>query len=189
MPTLADTAYPRLRASPDEAELTDAFTPAPDELAFAIKRTRQPWPRLALLVMLKTFQRLGHFVQLDDVPPTIVAHVAAAAGLDNAVTEFDAYDAASSYRSRLMALVRDYVGVAAYGPPARKAATVAAIEASRGRDDLSDIVNAAIEELARRRFELPAFGTLLKIARMRSRLLSACRSARARASCSASEPE
>ena len=71
MPTLADTAYPRLRASPDEAELTDAFTPAPDELAFAIKRTRQPWPRLALLVMLKTFQRLGHFVQLDDVPPTM----------------------------------------------------------------------------------------------------------------------
>ena len=64
-----------------------------------------------------------------------------------------------------MALVRDYVGVAAYGPPARKAATVAAIEASRGRDDLADIVNAAIEELARRRFELPAFGTLLKIAR------------------------
>lgn len=165
MPTLADTAYPRLRASPDEAELTDAFTPAPDELAFAIKRTRQPWPRLALLVMLKTFQRLGHFVQLDDVPPTIVAHVAAAAGLDKAVTEFDAYDAASSYRSRLMALVRDYVGVAAYGPPARRAATVAAIEASRGRDDLADIVNAAIEELARRRFELPAFGTLLKIAR------------------------
>jgi len=40
-----------------------------------------------------------------------------------------------------------------------------AIEASRGRDDFADIVNAAIEELARRRFELPAFGTLLKIAR------------------------
>ena len=64
-----------------------------------------------------------------------------------------------------MTLVRDYVGVAAYGPLARKAATVAAIEASRGRDDTADIVNAAIEELARKRFELPAFGTLLKIAR------------------------
>lgn len=165
MPTLADTAYPRLRMSPDEAELSDAFTPTPDELAFAAKRTRQPGPRLALLVMLKTFQRVGHFVQPDDVPPVIVAHIAATAGLDHAVAEFDAYDAASSYRSRLMTLVRDYVGVAAYGPPARKAATVAAIEASRGRDDLADIVNAAIEELARRRFELPAFGTLLKIPR------------------------
>ena len=42
MPTLADTAYPRLRVSPDEAELSGAFTPTPDELAFAVKRTRQP---------------------------------------------------------------------------------------------------------------------------------------------------
>src|SRR5208337_3352866 len=161
MPTLADTAYPRLRVSPDGAELSDAFTPTPDELAFAVKRTRQPGPRLALLVMLKTFQRLGHFAQPDDVPPIIVAHIAAATALGDAVAEFDAYGTASSYRSRLMALVRDYVGVAAYGPPARKAATVAAIEVSRGRDDLADIVNAAIEELARRRFELPAFSTLV----------------------------
>ncbi len=165
MPTLADTAYPRLRVSPDGAELSDAFTPTPDELAFAVKRTRQPGPRLALLVMLKTFQQLGHFAQPDDVPPIIVAHIAAATALGDAVAEFDAYGTASSYRSRLMTLVRDYVGVAAYGPPARKAATVAAIEVSRGRDDLADIVNAAIEELARRRFELPAFSTLLKIAR------------------------
>ncbi len=165
MPTLADTAYPRLRVSPDGAELSDAFTPTPDELAFAVKRTRQPGPRLALLVMLKTFQQLGHFAQPDDVPPIIVAHIAAATALGDAVAEFDAYGTASSYRSRLMTLVRDYVGVAAYGLPARKAATVAAIEVSRGRDDLADIVNAAIEELARRRFELPAFSTLLKIAR------------------------
>jgi TnpA family transposase len=113
-------------------------------------------------VLLKTFQRLGYFVQLRDLPPVIVAQVAAAADLSHAVGGLDAYDAASSYRSRLMGLVRD---IAAYGPCARKAATTAAIEAARGRDDLTDIVNAAIEELARRCFELPAFGTLLKIAR------------------------
>ena len=165
MPTLADTAYPRLRTSPGDAELAGAFTPTAAELVFAAKRTRQPGPRLALLVMLKTFQRLGYFVQPGEVPSAIAAHIAAAAGLTSALGELGAYDAASSYRSRLMGLVREHVGVAAYGPPARKVATQAAIEASRGRDDLADIVNAAVEELARRRFELPAFGTLLKIAR------------------------
>ncbi len=51
-----------------------------------------------------------------------------------------------------MTPARDYVGVAADGLPARKAATVAVIEVSRGRDDWPDIPNAAIEELARRRF-------------------------------------
>jgi hypothetical protein len=39
------------------------------------------------------------------------------------------------------------------------------IEAARTRDDLADIVNAGIEELLRCRRELPAFGTLLKLAR------------------------
>lgn len=165
MPTLGDTVYPRLRADPDETELSDAFTPTPEELTFATKRTRQSGPRLTLLVMLKTFQRLGRFIQPDDVPTAITMHIAVAADLAPAVPEFDRYDTTSSYRSRLMALVRDYVGVTAYGPPARKAATTAAIDAARSRDDLADIINAAIEELARCRFELPSFSTLLKIAR------------------------
>ena len=60
MPVIADTAYPRLPAEPGPAEL-DAFTPDAAELAFAARRTRRPAPRLALLVLLKTFQRLGHF--------------------------------------------------------------------------------------------------------------------------------
>jgi hypothetical protein len=37
--------------------------------------------------MLKTFQRLGYFVQPDDVPPATTTHVAAAAGLGHAVGE------------------------------------------------------------------------------------------------------
>ena len=167
MTTIADTVYPRLRASPDGAELVEAFTPTSEEVAFAAGRTRRPGPRLTLLVMLKTFQRLGYFPRSADVSPAIVAHIAAALGLERepelGLATVDAR--ASSYRSRLMALVRGHLGVAAYGSPARKVAARTAIEASRGRDDLADIVNAAIEELVRRRFELPAFGTLLKIAR------------------------
>ena len=61
MPVIADTAYPRLPAEPTPAEL-ETFTPEPPELAFARQRTRQPGPRLALLVLLKTFQHLGRIV-------------------------------------------------------------------------------------------------------------------------------
>lgn len=49
MPVIADTAYPRLPAEPDTAEL-DAFTPGPAELAFARQKTRHPGPRLAHLI-------------------------------------------------------------------------------------------------------------------------------------------
>ena len=47
-----------------------------------------------------------------------------------------------------------------YGPPARKAFLRAMVEAARTKDDLADLINVALEELVRCRFELPAFGTL-----------------------------
>src|SRR4051812_44579546 len=93
MPLIRDTAYPRLAASPGAAEL-----------AFVTGRTRRAGPRLALLVLLKTFQHLGYFVLLRDVPAAIVDLLADSAGLADAGTLSD-YDN-STYRSRLMALVR-----------------------------------------------------------------------------------
>src|SRR5436190_1119369 len=41
---------------------------------FVHRRTRQPGPRLALLVLLKTFQRLGYFIPLGQVPTPVVEH-------------------------------------------------------------------------------------------------------------------
>ena len=53
----------------------------------------------------------------------------------------------------------------AYGPAAREAVVETCLQAARTRDDLPDLINMAIEELIRQRFELPAFSTLLRIAR------------------------
>jgi len=164
VPVTSDTAYPRLPAiEPGPGEL-ERFTPEAAELAFARQRTRQPGPRLALLVLLKAFQRLGYAIRLVDVPPALVAHVAATAGLAGAAPEIAGYDD-TSYRVRLLALVRGFIGVAGYDREARGMAARACVEAARTRDDLADIVNAGIEELLRRRRELPAFGTLLMLAR------------------------
>jgi hypothetical protein len=77
------------------------------------RRTRRPGPRLALLVLLKSFQRLGYFAKLADVPAAVVAHVAAAAGLDAVIHEVGGYDD-TTYRFRLSALVRGFLGVAGY---------------------------------------------------------------------------
>jgi len=163
VPVITDTTYPRLPADPGASEL-DAFTPDAAEFAFVRQRTRHPGPRLALLVLLKTFQRLGYFVRLADVPAAIIGHIAALASLDAAVHETGGYDD-TTYRVRLSALVRGFVGVAGYDRTARGLVVQACIEAARTRDDLADIVSAGIEELLHHRRELPAFGTLLKLAR------------------------
>ena len=58
MPVISDTAYPR-----------------------------QPGPRLALLVLLKAFQRLGYAVRLRDVPPAIHTVVGMTRALDSVTSD------------------------------------------------------------------------------------------------------
>ena len=163
MPLVSDTAYPRLEPAPSPAEVV-RFTPTLAEIAFVHRRTRQPGPRLALLVLLKTFQRLGYFIPLGQVPTPVVEHVAIhVPGLASPGAALAGYET-STYRSRLTGLVRDFVGVSAFGRRAHHVAQAASVEAAHACEDVADIINAAIEELVRQRFELPAFGTLVKLA-------------------------
>nr|MDP9474364.1 DUF4158 domain-containing protein [Actinomycetota bacterium] len=52
-----------------------------------------------------------------------------------------------------------------YGDGARRVAAEAVAEAARTMDDPADLVNVAIEELVKERFELPAFSALDRLAR------------------------
>jgi hypothetical protein len=64
-----------------------------------------------------------------------------------------------------MALVRLWTGVSAFDRNALKIVIQSCVEASRVREDLADIINIAIEELIRKRYELPGFTTLFRAAR------------------------
>jgi TnpA family transposase len=164
MPGLSDTAYPRLKPNPSAKELDEMYTPNLFEGSWVEQRTREPVPRIGLLVLLKTFQRLGYFVMLDEVPKPILQHIAQSAGYEAIPDGLGAYDA-SSVRRRHMALVRDYVGVSTWCEASQKIMADACRDAARTRDDLADIVNVALEELVRQRYELPAFNTILRAAR------------------------
>ena len=72
----SDTAYPLLKANPTGRELQELFTPNLFELGFAGQNTRQPIPRLGLLLLLKSFQKLGYFVRFAKIPLIIVRHIA-----------------------------------------------------------------------------------------------------------------
>jgi TnpA family transposase len=164
MISATDTAYPVLTASPTSSELSDVYTPDLFELKFAEERTREAGPRVALLVLLKAFRRLGYFVKLADVPLSIIRHIAQAAGYETVPDELDAYDQ-STLRARHMTLIRLWTGVSVFDRQALKIVIRSCVEASRVREDLADIVNIAIEELIRKRYELPGFTTLFRAAR------------------------
>jgi Domain of unknown function (DUF4158) len=81
------TAYPRLLSAVSVRELAEVFTPTAEEVTWACSKVVGPGSRLALLVMLKCYQRLGYFPQiaqidrvpLDRVPPGVVEYVCAQA--------------------------------------------------------------------------------------------------------------
>ena len=160
----ADTAYPVLSDGPSQSELAEAYTPDLFELKFAESRTREASPRIALLAMLKTFQRLGYFVKLADIPQVILRKIAQTGGYEGLPAGLDDYDQ-STLRVRHMALVRSWTGVSAFDRQALKTVVKSCVDASRVREDLADIINIAIEELLRKRYELPGFTTLFRAAR------------------------
>ena len=94
----SDTAYPLLKENPTGRELEELFTPNLLELGFAGENTRQAIPRLGLLLLLKSFQKLGYFVRLAEIPPPIVLHVA---------------------NGSLLSLITEGYGFASFGAPAR----------------------------------------------------------------------
>jgi Domain of unknown function (DUF4158) len=159
MPSIQDTAYPRLRSQVSQRELAEVYTPTADELTLARRLTKGVVARLGFLALLKTFQRLGYFVAASDVSPGIVTHIAICAGLASAVTDLSGYDR-SGTRWRHLQIIREHLGVKPYDRAARRVILEVMKDAARTKDELADLINVAIEELIRQRWEPPLFTTL-----------------------------
>ncbi len=170
MPKISDTAYPRLKPNPTQKELEQIFTPTPDEKRLAWQKTSSEIQMLRVLVWLKVFQRLGYFPSHDEIPSRVTEHIASSVGAEPVPDALASYDF-SRLKWVHQSLVREYLAVSAFDRGARKITVGACIEAATTRDDLVDIINVSIEELVRQRYELPAYDTLVRIARAaRSRI-------------------
>jgi hypothetical protein len=69
------TVYPRFKRAVSDRELLEPFTPGLAEIEWMRELTRSPEHCLALAVWLKSFQRLGYFPDLFEVPLAVVEHV------------------------------------------------------------------------------------------------------------------
>ena len=118
------------------------------ETSWAYAKVAGPDTRLALLVMLKCYQRLGYFPRLERVPPEVVEHVHARA------TELSGERIGPLGRQpdrmvrRCRELVREHAGVVWEPARARAVAETAMREALLGKDNPADVINVALEALA-----------------------------------------
>jgi len=160
VPHVHETAYPRLKNSVSDKELTDFYTPSTEEITLAHQHSKHTELRVCFLVLLKTFQRLGYFILLHNVPRPIAEHVALMYDVHYGAIEWEAYDASGS-RARHVAVIRENIGVKPFDTDARKVMATSLRQAAQTREDTADLINIAIEELIRHHYELPGFTTLL----------------------------
>ena len=119
---------------------------------------------LGFLVLLKTFQTVGYPVQIDHVASTITAQVATTIRSPLSSDDMTSYDT-SGTRRRHLTVIRKHLNIQAFGTAAREVMTAAMVTAVQTQHDLVDLINVALEELVRKRFEIPGFTTLVQAAR------------------------
>jgi len=167
MTTEYETAFRRLNADISERDLGRLFTPSKRDLDVINGIAKKPYARLGLTIHFKAFQYLGYFVLLKHVPERIKVHVALAIGFKRLPPAYrlEAYDGTKSKRDHLAAL-RRVLRVEPFELRAHRGwVEGVARDAAQTKHNIPDIINQLIDELIRRRFELPVFSVLEDIAR------------------------
>src|SRR5215467_3731685 len=77
MTSIERTAYPRFTRAPSVKELRDLYTPTPTDVAFVVTKARGPAQKLALVILLKVYQRLDYFPDPHSIPAAVISHIRA----------------------------------------------------------------------------------------------------------------
>jgi TnpA family transposase len=164
VPAIYDTAYPRFKSNVSDEELYKIYTPTEDEIKIAKQNTQRDFPKLCFLVLLKSFQRLGYFVQIKDIPKIILEHISKSIKVDYNEKELKSYDTSGS-KIRHINTIRKYLKITSDRKKIRHLIVKSAFEAAKTKDNDADIINVIIEELVQQKCELPAFSTLVRVSR------------------------
>lgn len=105
MPHSHETAYPRLKSTVTDTELAEIYTPTAEEIAFAEAHTQSETAKVGLLLLQKTFQRLGYFLPSVEIPQRTVRHITRSVRLVAVPDGLTTYDT-SHTRVRHLSLIR-----------------------------------------------------------------------------------
>lgn len=128
--------------------------------------------RFNLAIQLKTFQRLGYFIEIEKIPSEIIVHIRQSLKYHYRLTPGYGANNKSVYRHRQK--VREFLNVKYWGYEdidgkkihlGMKLAIQCAYDASHLMNNIPDIINAVIEKLVHASYELPSFYRLSRLVR------------------------
>lgn len=109
------------------------------------------------MVLLKSFQRLGYFPKLAEVPDAVTEHIRGRLELP---ADVDPEHGTDRTQARHRDWIRSRLGVLYDPQQVHKLAEQTIREAAWSKDNPADLINVALEELVRGRYELPGYVTL-----------------------------
>lgn len=156
MTAIHETAYPRIRSNLREQALHALSTPPPDDLTCGHRTMQSPGAAFGGGVLWQTLPRLGSFPCFDALPARLMQPLATTMGrfLPRETLQ---HDALRGLRKWHLPLMRDSLGLRAFGDGGRRCLVGAVLEASRSQDIRADIINVGLEALGPARDERPAF--------------------------------
>jgi TnpA family transposase/uncharacterized coiled-coil protein SlyX len=154
--TIERTAYPRFKRNIDAKELVQIYTLKHEEIEVAHRAAKGEIQVLNFILLLKSFQRLGYFPRIDEIPTEIIKHLRSQL---NITSDMD-LTLPNRTLYRYKSLIREYLNVTEFGASARHVITEATYKSAKVMNNPADLINVAIESLVKERFELPAFSTL-----------------------------
>ena len=160
MTSIERTAYPRLKRYFTPLELAKFYTPTSSETKIALANTSGQDNYFNLIILLKTFQRLGYFPKLSEIPTQLVEHIRHSLNLPDKIKL--GYDQNRTlYRHKKV--IRSYLNVTSFEKEARHLITLTIYQSAYVMDNPADLINVALEVLVKEHFELPGFYTLDKL--------------------------
>lgn len=164
MSSIERTAYPRYskRRKIKQKELCQ-YTLTHDEIDLMKTVANKPHSHLNFAAQLKTFQRLGYFISIDEVPDEIVHHIRQSLKLHHRLKiGYQSKTTLHAHRNK----IRQHLKVKRWGSEnidgqpmhvGRKLAIKHAYEASHTMNNIPDMINAVMEHLLQSNFELLGF--------------------------------
>jgi TnpA family transposase len=173
MSSIEKTAYPRFpkrkKIKPDE--LNRSYSLQPDEMNMVNLAANKDKLRLNLAIQLKTFQRLGYFIDMDDIPSEIIVHIRQSLKYHHRLSH--GYENPRTlYRHRQK--IREFLKVKRWGYEdidgrkihhGLKLAIQYAYDTSISMNNIPDIISAVTEKLVHACYELPSFYRLSRLVR------------------------
>ena len=159
MTSIDRTTFPRFARRLSEEELGERYDLTTVEHRFVDDHARTQSGRLTLAVMLKARQHLGYFPACSEVPDQVRRHLTDGLGLPEDTPLLDDVRQKKGlhrYRQRL----RTWLGSASFTATGQTEIRACVRAAARTMSDPADLINIAVEALAKAGIELPAFSTL-----------------------------